>query len=218
MRLRRVSETGSLSTIPNFIVFSISLFFQGFSALERRLLYQNRPFSDGYSCRIFCLVNFYPFGSSFFTMRRSPIYFIIVAQGLPFLNSELTSKLPLYGWCTLQTPGAWPAFPSRRTKQRGSWALSAYCRSCWCRCCCIEALPSLYNGHFSSKIWHPLSKNFFCPWSPLYLAKWIRGRFCPRFLEKVSRTERQALRSAPNYPFYFPTDKMMRRVTVLSRR
>ena len=28
----------------------------------------------------------------------------------------------------------------------------------------------------------------------------------------------QTLRSAPNCPFYFPTDKMMRRVTVLSRR
>ena len=74
----------------------------------------------------------------------------------------------------------------------------------------------LYNGHFSSKTWHLFSKNFSCPWSPLYLAKWIRGRFCPRFLKKVSRTERQALRSASNCPFCFPTDKMMRSVTVLS--
>ena len=115
-------ETGSDTSIPNFIVFSISLFFKGFRHLNGAYCTKNRPFSDGYSCRIFCLVNFYPFGSSFLTMRRSPICFIIVAQGLSFLNSELTFKLPLYGWCTLQTSDAWPVFPSRRTKQRGSWA------------------------------------------------------------------------------------------------
>ena len=40
--------------------------------------------------------------------------------------------------------------------------------------------------------------------------------FCPRFLEKVSETAKQSLCADPNYPFYFPTDKMMRRVTVLS--
>ena len=70
------------------------------------------------------------------------MHFIIVAQGLPFLNSELTFKLPLYGWYTVQTPGALPVFSSRRTKRRGSWAFSAYCRSCWCRCCCIFVLPT----------------------------------------------------------------------------
>ena len=78
----------------------------------------------------------------------------------------------------------------------------------------FSSLP--FNGHFSSKTWHPLSKNFSCSWFPLYLAKWISGRFCPRFLERVLRTARQALCAAPNCPFYFPTDKMMRRVTVLS--
>ena len=74
----------------------------------------------------------------------------------------------------------------------------------------------LYNGHFSSKTWHPLSKNFSCSWFPLYLARWIRDRFCPRFLKKVLRTAKQSLCAAPNCPFYFPTDKMMRNVTVLS--
>ena len=78
----------------------------------------------------------------------------------------------------------------------------------------FSSLP--FNGHFSLKTWHPFSKNFSCPWSPLYLAKWIRGRFCPRFLEKVSETAKQSLCAAPNCPFYFPTDKMMRSVTVSS--
>ena len=138
-------ETGSDTPIPNFIVFSISLFFKGFRHLNGAYCTKNRPFSDGYSCRIFCLVNFYPFGSSFLTMRRSPICFIIVAQGLSFLNSELTFKLPLYGWYTVQTPGALPVFSSRRTIRRGSWGCEAYCRSCWCRCCCINELGVGYR-------------------------------------------------------------------------
>ena len=74
----------------------------------------------------------------------------------------------------------------------------------------------LFNGHFSSKTWYPLSKNFSCSWFPLYLAKRIRDRFCPRFLEKVSETAKQSLCIASNCPFYFPTDKMMRSITVLS--
>ena len=71
---------------------------------------------------------------------------------------------------------------------------------------------------FPQKLGTFFSENFSCPGSPLYLAKWIGDQFCPRFLEKVLRTAKQALRSAPNWPFYFPTDKMMRHVTVLSRR
>ena len=78
----------------------------------------------------------------------------------------------------------------------------------------FSSLP--FNGHFSSKTWYPLSKNFSCSWFPLYLAKRIRDRFCPRFLEKVSETAKQSLCIAPNCPFYFPTDKMMQSVMVLS--
>ena len=69
---------------------------------------------------------------------------------------------------------------------------------------------------FPQKLGTPFQKNFSCSWFPLYLAKRIRGRFCPRFLEKVSETAKQSLCIASNCPFYFPTDKMMRRVTVLS--
>ena len=71
---------------------------------------------------------------------------------------------------------------------------------------------------FLKKTWHSFSKNFSCSWFPLYLAKRIRDRFCPRFLEKVSETAKQSLCIASNCPFYFPTDKMMRSVTVLSQR
>ena len=77
----------------------------------------------------------------------------------------------------------------------------------------FSSLP--FNGHFSSKTWYPLSKSFSCSWFPLYLAKRIRDRFCPRFLEKVSETAKQSLCIASNCPFYFPTDKMMRSITVL---
>ena len=69
---------------------------------------------------------------------------------------------------------------------------------------------------FPQKLGTPFQKNFSCSWFPLYLAKRIRDRFCPRFLEKVSRTAKQSLCAAPNCPFYFPTDTMMRSVTVLS--
>lgn len=39
-----------------------------------------------------------------------------------------------------------------------------------------------------------------------------------QIFKKVSGTERQALRSASNCPFYYSTDKMMRGITVLSQR
>ena len=84
------------------------------------------------------------------------------------------------------------------------------------RFCLADIFLSTLQRTFFLKNLAPLSKNFSCSWFPLYLAKWIRDRFCPRFLKKVSRTERQALRSASNCPFYFPTDKMMRSVTALS--
>ena len=86
---------------------------------------------------------------------------------------------------------------------------------------CHDFVSQTFLSHFTTdiflkKTWHPISKNFSCLWSSLYLAKWIRDRFCPRFLEKVSETAKQSLCIASNCPFYFPTDKMMRRVTVLS--
>ena len=90
------------------------------------------------------------------------MHFIIVAQGLSFLNSELTFKLPMYGWCTVQTPDAWPAFSSQRTRRRGSLEFSAYCRSCWCR---WPPIPSINPSIFVLiDCWLPftLQRTFFC--------------------------------------------------------
>ena len=77
---------------------------------------------------------------------------------------------------------------------------------------------TLQRTFFSKKLGTLFQKTSLAPDPPLYLARRIRDRFCPRFLEKVSETAKQSLRIAPNCPFYFPTDKMMRCVTVLSQR
>lgn len=76
---------------------------------------------------------------------------------------------------------------------------------------------TLQRTFFSKNLVPPFKKLFLLLIPPLL--SYVNQRpVLSQIFKKVSGTERQALRSASNCPFYYSTDKMMRGVTVLSQR
>ena len=135
--------------------------------------------------------------------------FLVVQKALYITNGHIFRFCPKKvlrieaSSCTLAPKGP---FTIQRTELIG---VSRFCLT-------DVFLSTLQRTFFLKNLAPPFKKTFLAPDSPSTQLSESEIGFVPDFSKKVLRTVKQALRSASNCPFYFPTDKMMRSVTVLS--